>query len=126
MKKGLYKLLKDRKLEKLVLKIKNEVVPPYVRISRLIRDVPTSSIEAGPAVSNLRQVIIPHSKCRCIRCREVRSGYEINEHIVLNRIDYDASDGKEIFLQYVSRNKKTICAFALAYTKFYLFKKGKK
>ena len=125
-KKGLYKPLKDRKLEKLVLKIKNEVVPPYVRISRLIRDVPTSSIEAGPAVSNLRQVIIPHSKCRCIRCREVRSGYEINEHIVLNRIDYDASDGKEIFLQYVSRNKKKLCALLHLRIPSFIFLKKEK
>ena len=105
-----YKPLSDNKFEKFVLKIKNEVIPPYVRIARLVRDVPTSSIIAGPTVSNLRQIIIPESHCPCIRCREVRSGYEIKEKIVLNRIDYPASDGYEIFLQYISPDKKKLFA----------------
>jgi elongator complex protein 3 len=104
-KNGLYKPLSDEQFERLILKIKNEIIPPYVRISRLVRDVPTSSIIAGPIVSNLRQMIIPKSKCQCIRCREVRAGYNIKERIVLDRIDYDASDGKEIFLQYVSPDR---------------------
>jgi elongator complex protein 3 len=103
-KNGSYKPLSNIQFEKLILKIKNEVIPPYVRIARLVRDVPTSSIIAGPTVSNLRQIIIPRSHCQCIRCREVRSGYVIKEKIILNRIDYDASDGKEIFLQYVSKD----------------------
>jgi len=109
-KKGSYKPLSDVQFEKLILKIKNEVIPPYVRIARLVRDVPTSSIIAGPNVSNLRQIIIPKSHCPCIRCREVRSGYEIKEKIVLDRIDYAASDGKEIFLQYVSPDKNKLFA----------------
>ena len=109
-KNGLYKPLSDKQFEKLVLKIKNEAIPPYVRIARLVRDVPTSSIIAGPIISNLRQIIIPQSHCPCIRCREVRSGYEIREKIILDRIDYDASDGKEIFLQYVSPDKNKLFA----------------
>jgi len=109
-KNGLYKPLSNAQFEKLILKIKNEVIPPYVRIARLVRDVPTSSIIAGPTVSNLRQIIIPQSHCQCIRCREVRSGYEIKEKIVLDRINYDASGGKEIFLQYVSPDKNKLFA----------------
>ena len=103
-KNGSYKPLSDTQFEKLILKIKNEIIPTYVRIARLVRDVPTSSIIAGPVVSNLRQIIAPKSHCQCIRCREVRSGYMIKEKIILDRIDYRASDGKEIFLQYVSKN----------------------
>jgi elongator complex protein 3 len=109
-KNGSYKPLSNEQFEKLILKIKNEVIPPYVRISRLVRDVPTSSIMAGPTVSNLRQIIIPHSHCQCIRCREVKGGYIIKERIVLNRIDYAASGGKEIFLQYVSPERKKLFA----------------
>lgn len=109
-KNGLYKPLSNVQFEKFVLKIKNEVIPRYVRIARLVRDVPTSSIIAGPTVSNLRQIIIPQSHCPCIRCREVRSGYVIKEKIVLNRINYNASDGKEIFLQYVSPDKQKLFA----------------
>ena len=109
-KKGQYKPLSNKTFEKLVLKIKNETITPYVRIARLVRDVPTSSIIAGPTISNLRQIIIPQSKCPCIRCREVREGYEATEQIILDRIDYSASDGKEIFLQYVSPDKKKLFA----------------
>ena len=81
-----------------------------MRIARLIRDVPTPSIMAGPTVSNLRQIIIPQSSCPCIRCREVGAGYTIKEKIILNRINYKASDGEEIFLQYVSPDKKKLFA----------------
>jgi elongator complex protein 3 len=109
-KNGLYKPFSNKNFEKLVLKIKNEAIPEYVRISRLVRDVPTSSIVSGPTVSNLRQIIIPKSKCQCIRCREVRAGYKIKEKIVLDRIDYNASNGKEIFLQYVSPDRKKLFA----------------
>ena len=109
-KKGRYKPLTDKVFTKLVLKIKNGAIVPYVRIARLVRDVPETSIEAGPKVSNLRQMIIPQSKCPCIRCREVKEDYDIKEDMVLDRIDYAASDGKEIFLQYVSEDKKKLFA----------------
>lgn len=109
-KNGSYEPFNNMDLEKLILKIKNETIPPYVRIARLIRDVPTTSIVAGPTVSNLRQNIISRSKCPCIRCREVRSGFTIKEKIILDRIDYNASDGREIFLQYVSPDKKKLFA----------------
>ncbi|EKE19913.1 MAG: hypothetical protein ACD_8C00086G0004 [uncultured bacterium] len=102
--------LTNEAFERLVVKIKNEAITPYVRIARLIRDVPTPSIIAGPTVSNLRQIIIPQSKCPCIRCREVGAGYIVKEKIILDRIDYDASDGKEIFLQFVSPDKKKLFA----------------
>jgi elongator complex protein 3 len=100
--KGEYKPLTDNQFKKLILKIKKEAIPPYVRIARLVRDVPATSIVAGPKVSNLRQLIAPESLCQCIRCREVGSNYMLKEKIILDRIDYDASDGKEIFLQFIS------------------------
>ena len=81
-----------------------------MRITRLVRDVPTTSILAGPKISNLRQLISKNSKCPCIRCREVRSDYNIREKIILDRIDYPASGGQEIFLQYVSTDRKKLFA----------------
>jgi elongator complex protein 3 len=109
-KKKKYKPLTDKVFEKLVIKIKNEAITPYVRIARLVRDVPTTSIVAGPTVSNLRQLIAHKAHCPCIRCREVREGYEVKEKIILDRIDYKASDGTEIFLQYVSPDKQKLFA----------------
>jgi len=109
-KKGIYKALSNKQFKKLILRIKKETIPPYVRIARLVRDIPTTSIVAGPTISNLRQLIKKESSCQCIRCREVRANYKIKEKIILDRINYNASDGKEIFLQYVSPDKKKLFA----------------
>jgi elongator complex protein 3 len=105
-----YKPLNDKEFAEFILRIKNEIIPPYVRIQRLVRDVPSTSIIAGTKLSNLRQIIAKKSDCPCIRCREVRADYKINEKIILDRIDYEASGGKEIFLQYVSLDRKKLFA----------------
>lgn len=109
-KAGKYKALTDKSFEKFILRVKNEIIPPYVRISRLVRDVPESSIIAGPKISNLRQLIAKKSTCPCIRCREVRSNYNLKEKIILNRINYTASDGKEIFLEYTNQDRSKLFA----------------
>jgi elongator complex protein 3 len=109
-KKGKYKPLTDKRFEKFILEVKNKFVPPYVRISRLVRDIPSTSVIAGPSVSNLRQLIRQRSSCPCVRCREVGANYDIREKIILDRIDYEASDGREIFIQFVSKNKKKLFA----------------
>jgi elongator complex protein 3 len=138
-KQGKYKPLDNDTFEKLVIKIKNKAIPPYVRIQRLVRDVPLPSIEAGPTISNLRQVVAPKAHCQCIRCREIKGDYQstlcvkgvkirgiqrresyagqvrtlggfseknTNQKIFLNRIDYSASDGKEIFLQFIDNDNR--------------------
>jgi elongator complex protein 3 len=107
-KKKKYKALTNTQAEKLITEIK-KIIPPYVRISRLIRDIPTTSIVAGPNVSNLRQIIQNKGiECQCIRCREIRGNYTVKDKIVLRRIDYKASGGKEIFLEYTSPDRKKL------------------
>jgi elongator complex protein 3 len=107
-KKKKYKALTNSQAEKLITEIKKNI-PPYVRISRLIRDIPEASIAAGPNISNLRQIIQNKGvKCNCIRCREIRGNYTTKDKLVLKRFDYDASGGKEIFLQYVSPDRKKL------------------
>jgi elongator complex protein 3 len=108
--RGKYTPLGNDEFAKFILRIKKEIIPPYVRIARLVRDVPTSAIIAGPTISNLRQIIEKESMCQCIRCREVKSNYISGEKIILDRIDYTASDGQEIFLQYVSKDKSKLFA----------------
>ncbi len=101
---GKYKAMSDKQFEKLIIKIKNRTIPPYVRIQRLIRDVPLPSIEAGPKISNLRQIIEPKTNCQCIRCREIKGEFSKKNKLTLNRIDYLSSNGKEIFLQFIDKN----------------------
>jgi elongator complex protein 3 len=83
------------------------IVPPYVRISRVLRDIPAKFIEAG-LKDSLRGPVRERMErqgaaCQCIRCREyghrVRAGVEPGEP-QLTRLDYNAAGGKEIFLSY--------------------------
>lgn len=71
-KRGLYKSYSDKELMRLILQIK-KIIPPYVRIQRLVRDIPAESIESGSKISNLRQII--HQKsgrlATCLPARQV-------------------------------------------------------
>ena len=88
------------------------IVPKYVRISRVLRDIPTKFIVAG-CKDSLREVIKRRMEqqaieCKCIRCREyghrARDGREIGEPRMV-RMDYEASGGKEVFLSFEDENE---------------------
>jgi elongator complex protein 3 len=96
--KGKFQPLRDKELVKLLLKFK-QYVPPWVRIMRLLRDIPVDDILDGARFSNLRQILKSQPKkveeilgsdtdskdafdvesvskfkewpCKCIRCREI-------------------------------------------------------
>ena len=83
------------------------LVPKYVRISRVLRDIPAKYIVAG-LKDSLREPLklIMEQKgisCKCIRCREyghkVQMGLTVGEPL-LDRMDYEASGGHEIFLSF--------------------------
>lgn len=108
---GKYKPYSDRSLKNLIIKCK-AVVPPYVRIIRLIRDIPGESIIAGNKITNLRQVMRQNGvKCRCIRCREAGSGKLEARSQKLEVIEYAASGGREYFLQYTDKTGKILYGF---------------
>lgn len=88
-----------------------KLVPPWIRIQRVQRDIPIYLVEAGYKSGNFRQLVQKYMKkhgwkCRCIRCREVghkmlKDGYKPKpENIKLVRRQYTASDGIEIFLSF--------------------------
>ncbi len=114
-KKKKYKPYTKKQLVGLVKSIKKSV-PPYVRIQRITRDIPSTSIVEGPAkISNLRQLLAANSKkegwrCRCIRCREVRGNYNPKEKLKLFRQNYKASGGKEVFLSFENKNRTKLYA----------------
>lgn len=102
--KGEYKPYDARTLIETIKSIK-KLLPRYTRVERIIRDIPaTSIVEGGAKISNLRQVIEQEMKkekwkCNCIRCREAKN-IETEKEIKIFRRDYNASDGKEIFLSF--------------------------
>ena len=106
---GKYQPYSDKVLQELIVKCK-AVVPKYVRIIRLIRDIPGESIVAGNKITNLRQIMKDRGvKCNCIRCREVKDG-KIGKHRI-DIIKYAASGGTEYFISADSRDGKTLYGF---------------
>ena len=49
--------------------------------------------------------------CHCIRCREVKESYDPKEKIYLQRENYEASNGKEIFLSFENKERTKLFAF---------------
>ncbi|MCX6824918.1 MAG: tRNA uridine(34) 5-carboxymethylaminomethyl modification radical SAM/GNAT enzyme Elp3 [candidate division SR1 bacterium] len=56
-KQGKYKPLETEDIKKLIREVFFEVIPPYTRIKRLIRDIPANEIVAGSTVTNLSQLM---------------------------------------------------------------------
>jgi len=110
-KQGKYNPYSDKTLINLIIKIK-QLVPPYVRINRLIRDIPGPEIVAGNLVTNLRQLLHNQGvKCKCIRCREARKAKITEKNIKLVKRVYKAGQGYEYFLSFESKNNKKLYAF---------------
>ncbi|MBN1779165.1 MAG: tRNA uridine(34) 5-carboxymethylaminomethyl modification radical SAM/GNAT enzyme Elp3 [Candidatus Buchananbacteria bacterium] len=114
-KTGKHKPYKEKVLLKLLLDIK-KIIPPYVRINRLIRDIPKESITAGNNITNLRQYLQQEAKiqgwsCQCIHCREVRNTAKTTDKIELVKRTYRASEGTEIFISFESPDRKKLYAF---------------
>ncbi|MEA1963040.1 MAG: tRNA uridine(34) 5-carboxymethylaminomethyl modification radical SAM/GNAT enzyme Elp3 [Patescibacteria group bacterium] len=109
-KQGEYKPYSDKVLRSLIIKCKN-IIPEYVRVIRLIRDIPGESIIAGNLVTNLRQVMKDEGvKCRCIRCREARERASIT-NCQLRITNYFASGGMEYFIYFESKDAKILYGF---------------
>ncbi|MCX6798039.1 MAG: tRNA uridine(34) 5-carboxymethylaminomethyl modification radical SAM/GNAT enzyme Elp3 [Candidatus Falkowbacteria bacterium] len=110
-KQGKYKPYSDKVLQSLIIKCK-ALVPEYVRIIRLIRDIPGESIIAGNKITNLRQIMKDQGvKCRCIRCREVKESKLIIKDYHLKTIKYAASGGREYFVQAEAKDGKILYGF---------------
>jgi len=110
-----YKPYSEKTLFNLLLKIK-QIVPGYVRIIRLIRDIPQESILAGNKITNLREALQKELRtqnlfCHCIRCREAREDITKLSQAKLFIEKYEASGATEYFLQFASRDKKKLYAF---------------
>jgi len=94
-----------------------ETCPPYVRLPRVIRDIPNSYIQGGNHHTNLRQLIDNNFESEGKMCMDIRSR-EIGRHpIYYNRkaeytiTKFEANGGTEHFIEYQSLDKKVIFGF---------------
>ena len=114
---GKYHAYSDNELVSVIVEAK-KVVPEWVRIMRVQREIESKDIIAGPKSGNLRQIVLKKLgqqgyKCKCIRCREtgLQRRYPAEDEVTLRRTDYSASGGREIFMAYESRDGETILGF---------------
>ena len=105
---GTYTPYTNEEAADLIAEVKR-IIPPWIRVMRVQRDIPAPLIVAGVNKSNLRQLVQKKVqekgfRCRCIRCREVghrmRSGnIKVDpEKIQTLTTRYKASEGQEIFI----------------------------
>jgi len=99
---GKFTPLKQDQLIELIINFKSKI-QPWIRLNRIIRDIPNQYISGGNEITNLRQVI--HTimkkrglKCSCIRCREIGLNKH-NKPTLVHRI-YKSGGGEEHFLSY--------------------------
>ena len=115
--KGLYNPYPNDVLTDLLLEMKKSV-PSWVRIMRIQREIESENIVNGNNSSNIRQILQRKLRekgleCRCIRCREVGIRKLDNQDVKINlqRIDYDSSNGKEVFLSLEDSKKKILFGY---------------
>lgn len=115
-KEGLYKPYGEEKdlLNNLLIDVKVKV-KPWVRINRVVRDIPMQYIKGGMHDVSGRQTIEKEMKkrnlkCRCIRCREVKKQV-ITEEAVIKVRKYEASGGIEYFVSFETEDESVIFGF---------------
>ncbi len=112
-KNGKWKPYSDKVLVDTITKIK-AYIPEWVRVIRVIRDIPANDIIAGSKISNLRQVIQNNNpNCRCIRCREIRTEIPQNPELVIRK--FRAGEGEEVFITFEDKSSDKLIALARLY-----------
>lgn len=90
--------------------------PPYVRLTRIVRDIPGTDIVVGNKVTNMRQLVEDKLKAegkqsQDIRAREIGTDPIDPALLRLDTVEYPTSIGRELFLQWVTPDDR-ICGFA--------------
>lgn len=89
--------------------------PEYCRLTRVIRDIPSTDIVSGNQLTNFRQ-IVEHALAKDgkrspdIRGREIRNRDVDTDELYLDELWYDSSVGREVFLQFITK-ERDIAAF---------------
>ncbi len=117
--KGDYKPYSTEEAVEVISKMKR-LVPSWVRIQRIQRDIPVPLIEDGVRKGHLRELIGEDMErkgyqCQCIRCREVGlKGIESysREETELRLDSYRASEGMEHFISFEIPEKNALVGYA--------------
>lgn len=99
---GKYIPYNEEELMNVILYVKPKI-HPWIRLNRIIRDIPSQYILSGIDNPSMRQDIQIRMKkekliCRCIRCREI-GGSEVTDYSLIIR-RYYAQNGTEYFISF--------------------------
>ncbi len=110
-KKDKYLPYTKEEAQKLIIKML-QLTPEYCRIMRIMREIPLDYLVSGILNMNLRKDVEDEIRKRKLKIKEIRfreigfalqNNLRIDDKIKIKKIEYSASDGKEIFLQAVNR-----------------------
>ena len=103
---GNYKPYSTEEMINVLVEAKKNI-PKWVRIMRVQREITIDEIVDGPKMGNLRQKVHEElhkqgTSCKCIRCREAGLAKKkvVADELKLERINYESSNGDEVFLSY--------------------------
>lgn len=104
--RGEYQPYSETELLELLVGCKAKT-PSYVRLTRIIRDIPTTRVVEGNKKANMRQMAQHQMKkrglkCQCIRCREVRRDKVEPDDLTLTVESYRTDATTEHFLSFVT------------------------
>lgn len=90
--------------------------PEYCRLTRVIRDIPSTDIVVGNKLTNFRQIAEAKiaeagKKSVDIRSREIRNKVVTRDELLLKKVTYTTSVSEEIFLQFVVKDTNQIVGF---------------
>lgn len=107
---GLYKPYTTAQLITLMAKMMQET-PEYCRLTRIIRDIPSTEIEGGNLTTNLREAVEDRLKREKranpnIRAREIKGKTVTLDDLSLDIIEYDTKIAREFFLQYITKDRE--------------------
>lgn len=105
----------NKKIIDMILHAKKKVYP-WIRLNRVIRDIPTTEIYGGNMNTSLRQLLQKKLKdegnsCKCIRCREVKYRKINPKDVKLMIRKYNDSNADEYFISFESKNEDILYGF---------------
>jgi len=103
---GLWKPYSEPELLKVLTEV-FRLTPPYCRLTRVIRDIPSPDIMVGNKKTNFRQIVQEHMAeaqivTQDIRSREIRAEKFDPSTIEFSEVKYETSVSHEIFLQFTA------------------------
>lgn len=100
-------------LIQLIISLKIRIFP-WIRLNRIIRDIPNINIKGGNENVNLRQKILKqmnfmNQTCDCIRCREIKNNHVDETELFIDQ--YNGIDSTEYFINISSKDRKYLLGF---------------